>query len=155
MWGVSGERGVQGQGAERRQVWWAGHRRLLMLPPPPPFLPPLPDPQVGYNAEFYSGADLAALLAEAQLAAVHEALAAEDAATAAADAGKPPARHHAAPPIIQRRHLEAALQAARPSVPEPERERLEGIYSGFRQDRQPGGGGGSADKGKGKMVSWA
>lgn len=109
---------------------------------------------MGYNAEFYSGADLAALLAEAQLAAVHEALegggegAAEAAAAAAAGPPAPPE-----PPVIQRRHLEAALLAARPSVPEGERERLEAVYSHFRQDREPAGSAG--DKGKGKLVSWA
>ncbi len=126
---------------------------------------PLPTlhPQLGYNAEFYSGADLAALLAEAQLAAVHEALeqaeqgAAEAAAGSGATAGAAKAAHpHAphAPPLIQQRHLDAALQAARPSVPEAERERLEAIYSRFRQDREPGGSRSAADKGKGK-VTWA
>ena len=125
---------------------------------------------MGYNAEFYSGADLSALLAEAQLAAVHEALEAsgeeEDSAAAAAatSSGRPqPAqkqqhpRAAISPAVIQGRHLEAALLAARPSVPEAERERLEAIYSAFRQDRQPGGRGaaGAADKGKGKLVSWA
>ncbi|KAL4452226.1 hypothetical protein ABPG75_007888 [Micractinium tetrahymenae] len=130
---------------------------------------------VGYNAEFYSGADLAALLAEAQLAAVHEALEAEEAeaAAAAAAAGqaaaaaggggparrphthpKPHARAVPRPPLIQARHLQAALATARPSVPEAERERLEAIYARFRQDRQPGQAA-AADKGKGKLVSWA
>lgn len=139
--------------------------------------PCCPTAQVGYNAEFYSGADLAALLAEAQLAAVHEALEAEEAEQAAAGAAAPPAEQageagggsltrrphtHPAPgsraaprpPVIQPRHLEAALAAARPSVPEAERERLEAIYAQFRQDRQPGQAT-AADKGKGKLVSWA
>ena len=40
---------------------------------------------MGYNAEFYSGADLSALLAEAQLAAVHEALEASTASTSRSD----------------------------------------------------------------------
>lgn len=133
--------------------------------------------QVGYNAEFYSGADLAALLAEAQLAAVHEALEAEEAEHAAASAAaaaadgegeagtavaarrphthpKPHARTAPRPPVIQARHLQAALAAARPSVPEAERERLEAVYARFRQDRQPGQAAG-VDKGKGKLVSWA
>ncbi|PRW56943.1 peroxisome biogenesis 1 isoform X1 [Chlorella sorokiniana] len=114
---------------------------------------------LGYNAEFYSGADLAALLAEAQLAAVHEALEqAEHAAAAAAGAAgggaaaaaKAPHPHPHTPPLIQQRHLDAALEAARPSVPEAERERLEAIYSRFRQDREPGGTRSAADKGKGK-----
>ncbi len=130
---------------------------------------------MGYNAEFYSGADLAALLAEAQLAAVHEALEAEEAEQAAAAAAPAPAeggaeragptrRPHTHPkpgiraasraPVIQARHLEAALAAARPSVPEAERDRLEAIYARFRQDRQPGQTP-AVDKGKGKLVSWA
>lgn len=139
--------------------------------------PLLPSVQVGYNAEFYSGADLAALLAEAQLAAVHEALEAEEAEHAAASAAaaaadgegeagtavaarrphthpKPHARTAPRPPVIQARHLQAALAAARPSVPEAERERLEAVYARFRQDRQPGQAAG-VDKGKGKLVSWA
>lgn len=134
------------------------------LTQPDPSLPlPLTFSQLGYNAEFYSGADLAALLAEAQLAAVHEALEAAEqgaattggaAATgpAAAKAAHPHAPH--TPPLIQQRHLDAALQAARPSVPEAERERLEAIYARFRQDREPGGARSAADKGKGK-VTWA
>lgn len=129
---------------------------------------------MGYNAEFYSGADLAALLAEAQLAAVHEALEAEEAEQAAAAAAapaeggaggaslarrphthpKPGTRAASRAPVIQARHLEAALAAARPSVPEAERERLEAIYARFRQDRQPGQTP-AVDKGKGKLVSWA
>lgn len=140
----------------------------------PPYSRPLL-PQVGYNAEFYSGADLSALLAEAQLAAVHEALEEAEGAqgqqgsgsgTAGPAAGQPShARAHAhghvpplSPAVIQARHLEAALRAARPSVPEAERERLEAIYARFRQDREPGGAGSGAsamDKGKGKLVSWA
>jgi SpoVK/Ycf46/Vps4 family AAA+-type ATPase len=121
--------------------------------------------QVGYNAEFYSGADLSALLAEAQLAAVHEALEAscngEEATVEAPSAGRPQQpqqqqhpRAAISPAVIQGRHLEAALLAARPSVPEAERERREAVYSAFRQDRQPGGlGPAAADKGK--LVSWA
>jgi SpoVK/Ycf46/Vps4 family AAA+-type ATPase len=124
---------------------------------------------VGYNAEFYSGADLSALLAEAQLAAVHEALEASSSGewaveAAATSAGRPQQprqpqqqpRATISPAVIQGRHLEAALLAARPSVPEAERERLEAVYSAFRQDRQPAGlGAAAADKGKGKLVSWA
>lgn len=122
------------------------HAPEFPCPPHPPTLLPPPSSQLGYNAEFFSCADLAALLAEAQLAAVHEALEGEGAA---------PLASPAAPPVILRRHLEAALAEVRPSVAEAERERLEAVYARFRQDREPGGGGAAAlDKGKGK-VTWA
>ena len=51
----------------------------------------------------------------------------------------------------------AALEAARPSVPEAERQRLEAIYARFRGDREGSGGGAAAavDRGKGKLVTWA
>lgn len=113
-----------------------------------------PPPQLGYNAEFYSGADLAALLAEAQLAAVHEALEQAEQQAAGGSAVKVAHPHSHTPPLIQQRHLDAALDAARPSVPEAERERLEAIYARFRQDREPGGTRSAAEKGKGK-VTWA
>ena len=169
--------------------------------------------QLGYKADHFSGADLGALLAEAQLAAVHEVLegsepgaeaaarapaggkpaaadepvgggssgssGAGEAGTAAGPAGREaaggsgssgdraaaaaqqapaaqrppaaPAPHQAV--VLQQRHLEAALETARPSVPEAERERLDAIYGRFRADRRPGGAA-AADKGKGK-VTWA
>ena len=101
---------------------------------------------MGYSAEFFSCADLGALLAEAQLAAVHEAL--------EGGGGGQGGGAAAGPVLIRRRHLDAALLAARPSVPEAERERLEAVYRKFRQDREPGGARPSAAD-KGKMVSWA
>ena len=92
---------------------------------------------------------------EALEQAEHAAAAAAGAAGGgAAAAAKAPHPHPHAPPLIQQRHLDAALEAARPSVPEAERERLEAIYSRFRQDREPGGTRSAADKGKGK-VTWA
>jgi len=85
-----------------------------------------------------TGADLGALLSEAQLAAVHEALA----AAGDADAGG------IAPPPIAARHLAAALAAARPSLPEAERRRLHAIYDRFMSSRGGGGGGGGAAAGR-------
>jgi SpoVK/Ycf46/Vps4 family AAA+-type ATPase len=116
--------------------------------------------QAGYNAEYFSCADLAALLAEAQLAAVHELLHAEKAARQGEDesgtaATRTKAAAHHQPVVIQRRHLEAALGSVRPSVPEAERDRLEAVYARFRQDREPAGASRAADKGKAKLVSWA
>ena len=64
-------------------------------------------------------------------------------------------RRSTAPITIRAAHLAAALAGARPSVPEPERDRLEAIYAQFQAAREPGGGASAADKGKGKRVSWA
>lgn len=136
-------------------------------PAHPPQLthPPTPSPwlQLAYEAEFFTGADLSALLSEAQLTAVHETLDSEEASSghlsAAAASQQQPLHKHQHPggvPVISKRHLETALAGARPSVPEDERDRLEGIYFKFQQSREPGGSGAAAvDKGKGKKVSWA
>lgn len=105
--------------------------------------------QLARQAEFFSGADLSAVLSEAQLAAVHDTLDAQRSAGGGEGAGP-----KGAPPTISRRHLEAALASARPSVPESERERLEGVYAKFQQSRE-GGLGAAVDKGKAKKVSWA
>ena len=154
---------------------WVAALNLLVCPPPPPTpatrsalarsLPLAPDAaldEVGYAADHFSGADLGALLSEAQLAAVHEVLgdggssssggtgAAAAAPTAAAAAAAP---HMHEPPVVAQRHLDAALDTARPSVPADERARLEALYSRFQQSREPGGAAAAVDKGK--MVSWA
>lgn len=85
---------------------------------------------------------------------MHEALDEAEQRAAGGSAAKAAHHHSHAPPLIQLRHLDAALDAARPSVPEAERERLEAIYARFRQDREPGGTRSAAEKGKGK-VTWA
>ena len=112
--------------------------------------------RLAYDADDLSGADLAAALAEAQLAAVHEALGAggDGDGAAPSPAGATPCH---GPPIVQERHLAAALAAARPSLAAPERARLEGIYRRFQAGREgaaleptPS----AADKGKLK-VTWA
>ena len=115
--------------------------------------------RLAYDADDLSGADLAAALAEAQLAAVHEALGAggdgDGAAPSLEDAT--PCHGHHEPPIVREQHLAAALAAARPSLAAPERARLEGIYRRFQAGREgvaleptPS----AADKGKLK-VTWA
>lgn len=90
----------------------------------------------------FSGADLGAVLSDAQLAAAHEALDAGGVISA----------------VISKRHIEKALAAARPSVSGTERDRLTTIYNKFEK----GGGGGSFDEAThnvdayaGKKVSWA
>jgi SpoVK/Ycf46/Vps4 family AAA+-type ATPase len=93
--------------------------------------------------ENFSGADLGAVLSDAQLAAAHEALDAGGAVTA----------------LVAKRHIDKALSTARPSVSGTERERLTAIYNKFEN----GGGGGGfnqhthdhADAYTGKKVSWA
>lgn len=118
-----------------------------------------------YDAEELSGADLSAVLAEAQLAAVHESLEQQEqqqaggglSGTSGSSGTRGPPLPTQAPPVVQRRHLAAALAAARPSLAPAERQRLETIYMRFQQGREPGVGAAAAaaDKGKGKMVSWA
>eukprot|EP00884_Botryococcus_braunii_P019130 jgi/Botrbrau1/5900/Bobra.0366s0078.1 len=103
---------------------------------------------IAARTEGFTGADLGALLSEAQLMAVHDVL------------DHPPASSEkegtqGVPQVLQS-HLEAALTAAHPSVPSTERARLEGIYSRFVQSRDPGIGNASVSgKGKGKRATLA
>jgi peroxin-1 len=72
--------------------------------------------------EGFSGADLQALLSDAQLESVHEFL----------ESGKSGAYGtSAAHPLITHRVLESVVVKARPSVPESEKHRLYTIYSEF------------------------
>ncbi|CAK0784927.1 hypothetical protein CVIRNUC_008132 [Coccomyxa viridis] len=101
--------------------------------------------QVANACEGFSGADLSALLSDAQLEAVHEVLAGARAADEAQGV-----------PAITTRHLAAAAAKARPSIPAAERERLESIYRRFRGSRDPGFGGTPVSgKGKGKLATLA
>lgn len=74
---------------------------------------------IAYMTEGFSGADLQALLSDAQLAAVHEHL---DSINANEPAQKP---------IITNDLLKATAGKARPSVSETEKQRLYGIYRQF------------------------
>jgi peroxin-1 len=113
----------------------------------------------------FTGADLAALLSEAQLLAVHEELDAREearkaAAAAAASGGGPPPRPPpgGGPPPVAMRHVARALARARPSLPAAERARLEGIYARFMAGRNPelANRQAAADaKGKGKRATLA
>ena len=79
-----------------------------------------------------AGADLSALLSEAQLAAVHEVL---DAQQSDAPAAGQPAAETA--PVVTMAHLRAALSCARPSISANEAVRLERTYTQFRDSRDP------------------
>ena len=94
-----------------------------------------------------SGADLGALLSEAQLAAAHEVLASlqhEQEGGGKEEEGKK--RHAGAAVVVHQRHIEEALRTARPSVSSNERTRLEMIYEQFTEGGAAGGGGGGEDE---------
>lgn len=74
---------------------------------------------IALKTEGFSGADLQALLSDAQLAAVHEILNNKD----SEKAGKMP--------VITDTILQSVASNARPSVSETEKRRLYGIYSQF------------------------
>ena len=99
--------------------------------------PPLSDDDlraVAARTPGFSGADLAALLSEAQLAAVHEELArreAEGGKSGVAGGGRPP-------PAVTGALLRAAADRARPSLPPAERARLAAVYARFASGRDPG-----------------
>lgn len=74
--------------------------------------------------EGFSGADLQALLSDAQLAAVHEVLNSED--------NSKPAKV----PVITDALLKSVASKARPSVSEAEKRRLYSIYSQFMDSKR-------------------
>lgn len=78
---------------------------------------------IAYITEGFSGADLQALLSDAQLAAVHEHL--------SADSGKPGKM-----PIITDALLKSVASKARPSTSESEKQRLYSIYSQFLDSKK-------------------
>ncbi|CAB4307142.1 unnamed protein product [Prunus armeniaca] len=79
---------------------------------------------IAYMTEGFSGADLQALLSDAQLAAVHEILAGLD----TNDPGKKP--------VINDALLKSTASRARPSVSEAEKKRLYGIYGEFLDSKR-------------------
>jgi SpoVK/Ycf46/Vps4 family AAA+-type ATPase len=92
----------------------------------------------------FSGADLAALLSEAQLAAVHEELERRAADEEEEERGKVAAadqqqslRRRRGPPRVTGAHLLAAAGRARPSLPPAERARLAAVYARFASGRDP------------------
>lgn len=78
---------------------------------------------IAYMTEGFSGADLQALLSDAQLAAVHEILGAD-----IIDPGKKP--------VISDALLKSTASSARPSVSEAEKKRLYDIYSQFLDSKR-------------------
>lgn len=101
----------------------------------------------------FTGADLAAILSEAQLLAVHDQI---DAQQPQADGGGAGSQSVAAGAgvagstgggvddgdgVVCRltaQHLQRALSRARPSLPATEKQRLEAVYARFQQSRDPG-----------------
>lgn len=82
----------------------------------------------------FSGADLAALLSEAQLMAVHEELERREKEKGSSSTTAPTAHR---PPVVTGAHLLAAAQKARPSLPPAERSRLARVYARFASGRDP------------------
>ncbi|XP_050232093.1 peroxisomal ATPase PEX1 [Mercurialis annua] len=78
---------------------------------------------IAYMTEGFSGADLQALLSDAQLAAVHEHLNSDS---------KEPGRM----PVITDAVLKSVASKARPSISESEKQRLYGIYSQFLDSKK-------------------
>jgi peroxin-1 len=74
---------------------------------------------IAHMTEGYSGADLQALLSDAQLAAVHDLL-------GSVDTSEPNKK-----PVITDAILKSTASMARPSVPETEKQRLYNIYGEF------------------------
>lgn len=79
---------------------------------------------IAQMTEGFSGADLQALLSDAQLAAVHEFLGSAD----SDESGKMP--------VITDTLLKSITSKARPSVSDTEKQRLYGIYSQFLDSKR-------------------
>lgn len=79
---------------------------------------------IAAQADGFTGADLQALLSDAQLAAVHRQL-------EHWESGKAGERTGSAPPQVGMQDLVSQLQSARPSVTAKERHRLTAIYDEF------------------------
>ncbi|XP_065865705.1 peroxisomal ATPase PEX1 isoform X2 [Euphorbia lathyris] len=78
---------------------------------------------IAYMTEGFSGADLQALLSDAQLAAVHEHLSSES-------------REIGRMPVISDALLKSVASKARPSISESEKQRLYSIYSQFLDSKK-------------------
>jgi transitional endoplasmic reticulum ATPase len=91
----------------------------------------------------FTGADMAAVLSEAQLLAVHEQLDAvqqrghqqqEDIGTNSSSSSS----SGNTVPVLRMQHLQRALARARPSLPATEQRRLAAVYARFQEGRDPG-----------------
>jgi peroxin-1 len=85
--------------------------------------------------EGFTGADLAAVLSEAQLLAVHEQIDAHPEGQPQEEGGSTAT---AAACVLTCQHVQRALSRARPSLPATEKQRLEAVYARFQQSRDPG-----------------
>lgn len=86
--------------------------------------------------EGFTGADLAAILSEAQLLAVHDQIDAQPGGQQEQEAQ--PEEATAAACVLTAQHVQRALARARPSLPATEKRRLEAVYARFQQSRDPG-----------------
>lgn len=136
---------------ERRDIFGALSRRLT-------FSDDVNMDLLADEADGLSGADLGAVLSEAQLMAAHEALERETAhgSDRGGGSGYSGAAGSYGGLLIRQDHLIKALHASRPSVSAMERARLERIYGQFEGksgvfDRDVD----VDERGKGKKVSWA
>lgn len=111
--------------------------------------------QIAYEADHFTGADVAALLSEAQLAAAHEALEAAGESDLVAASKKGSVSRTITAPVIRQSHLRTALETAQPSVPEGERQRLAAIYDQFQAARSGEATAVPSASGKGKRVTLA
>jgi transitional endoplasmic reticulum ATPase len=90
----------------------------------------------------FTGADVAAVLSEAQLLAVHEQLdkaqeqQQQQQTGASGSSSSSSSSSHA--PVLCVEHLQRALARARPSLPATEQRRLAAVYARFQQGRDPG-----------------
>jgi peroxin-1 len=98
--------------------------------------------EIAYKTEGFSGADLQALLSDAQLAAVHEILNSKE-----DQKGKMP--------VISDAILQSVASSTRPSVSETEKQRLYSIYSQFLDAKRSAASQTRDAKGKGKRATLA
>jgi peroxin-1 len=104
---------------------------------------------IATQTEGFTGADLAAILSEAQLLAVHDqidstAAAGHDASSVETHTQQPQqqepeqdsAEHGTC--VLTAQHVQRALSRARPSLPPTEKQRLQAVYARFQQSRDPG-----------------
>lgn len=98
---------------------------------------------IAVGCEGFTGADLAAILSEAQLLAVHEQIDATQQQTQEEEEGQEEEGQQGEEAttqacVLTAQHVSRALSRARPSLPATEKQRLEAVYARFQQSRDPG-----------------
>ncbi|WIA28210.1 hypothetical protein OEZ86_010771 [Tetradesmus obliquus] len=87
----------------------------------------------------FTGADMAAVLSEAQLLAVHEQLdKAQQQQQQQQQQQEGATEGSSLAPVLRMEHLQRALARSRPSLPAAEQRRLAAVYGRFQQSRDPG-----------------